>query len=383
MTGRYGKPDRQQAEAYVHHDAEAFGGNAERDIERLDKFIDDVRVVAVDDHVAAGFTQFNVAQWFGGKAVPGCAIGGLVTAAPYRGRGVGRTLLMGHLRESHDAGRPLSVLFPSTPTFYRKCGYEVAGRACFWSVDPDELPRFDTKASIEQFELNDLDVRDCYASWAATQNGMLKRDAFLWERKLGAGRDPFYRYRFVFDGRTEGYAAISGDRSDGLVVTDYAATSLRARKAILMFLHDHRSVNGRVIWPGGPADPLRMMIPENAARISRGSDDWFLRLTHVQAAFEHRGYPNIHCELHLDVNDPQLPENAGRYVLTIRGGKPTVQRGGHGAIRIDVGGLASLYSGYMTAEQLADIGLVEGLADQLAAATTAFGGPAPFMTDKY
>ena len=41
-------------------------------------------------------------------------------------------------------------------------------------------------------------------------------------------------------------------------------------------------------------------------------------------ALTQRGYPGVIGELHLDINDPLIVENTGRFVLTIRDGAATV-----------------------------------------------------------
>jgi predicted acetyltransferase len=383
MTGRYSKADREQAETHIRHEVEAFGGKAELWLKQLDELQDGIRIVTRDDDYVAGLSMFGDGQWYYGRRIPTWAIGGLTTAPPFRGEGAGKLLLTGMLREARAAGVPLSVLYASTPTFYRKCGFEPAGYVCGWECHTDDLPSFDHGALISRFEPDDADVRQCYADFARQQNGTLDRDERHWRFKLDPPDGKRYRYRFDFDDRIEGYVAISDDRSGPLHVDDYAATSVRARQAIVSFLYGHRSVNGKVSWYGGPQDALRKLIPENAARPTSRSDEWLLRITDVPAALMQRGYPKLHAELHLDVVDEVMPENAGRYVLTIRAGEPTVQPGGHGAIKLDIRGLTVLFTGFATAEQLADAGLVEADTDSLAVATMAFHGPAPFMTDQF
>jgi predicted acetyltransferase len=103
-------------------------------------------------------------------------------------------------------------------------------------------------------------------------------------------------------------------------------------------------------------------------------EEWLLRITDVDAALQQRGYANGHVELHFDVVDRAMPENAGRRVLTVRGGKPAVHNGGSGRIKCDVRGLTALFTGHATAEELAAVGLVSGPADDLAAAASVQGG---------
>ena len=59
-------------------------------------------------------------------------------------------------------------------------------------------------------------------------------------------------------------------------------------------------------------------------------------------------------------------------------GKP-----GDGTLQVDVRGLASLYSGYRSPEQVALVGQLEGSDDARALAQTVFAGPEPWMADAF
>jgi predicted acetyltransferase len=50
---------------------------------------------------------------------------------------------------------------------------------------------------------------------------------------------------------------------------------------------------------------------------------------------------------------------------------------------MDIRGLAPLYTGHLSAEQLALTGLLEGPSEALAAASAVFAGPAPGMGERF
>ena len=78
-----------------------------------------------------------------------------------------------------------------------------------------------------------------------------------------------------------------------------------------------------------------------------------LRIADLSAALEARGYaPQLQADLHLEVTDPLVPENSGPWQLTVRGGRGVVRRGGEGRLRLDIGVLAALYTGYGRPELL-------------------------------
>lgn len=387
MPSGYQAANREQAEAQRLLCAEAFGGDPATALDRLDDAgVKQTRVVVRDGRVAAALNYYDVGQFFHGRRLRSWAIGGLVTHPAYRARGVGRELTLGMLHEAKQQGVPLSVLYASTPTFYRKCGFEPAGEASAWGVASHQLPAFPEALEdfdVVPFEADDPAVRACYTAFIQTQNGPLDRDDKLWARLLTPRSGHRFNYRFDIDGQTEGYVSLSGDRSDGLAVEDYTALTLRARRAILAFLRGHRSVNRQVVWYGGPEDPLRRMIPENAAFVRPHTEEWLLRITDPVAALSQRGYPAIDAELHFAIDDASMPDNGGPWVLKLTQGTPEVTAGGSGTLRIDIRGLTALFTGQRTAEELATVGLIEGDAADLALASLAFAGPRPYMLDKF
>ena len=78
-----------------------------------------------------------------------------------------------------------------------------------------------------------------------------------------------------------------------------------------------------------------------------------------------------------------MPENAGRYLLQLKGGKADVARGGEGRIQLDVRGLAAIFTGFCHPREMLTAGLLASTlydADLLGAA---LAGPRPFMLDSF
>lgn len=90
-----------------------------------------------------------------------------------------------------------------------------------------------------------------------------------------------------------------------------------------------------------------------------------------------RGYgEGVSAEAHLDVRDDVLPTNNARFVVEVSGGRARVRKGGRGSAKIDVRGLAALYSGFMSPRELVATGYVDGPCDALG---PVFAGPHPWM----
>ncbi|MDF0556531.1 sterol carrier protein domain-containing protein [Kamptonema sp. UHCC 0994] len=144
---------------------------------------------------------------------------------------------------------------------------------------------------------------------------------------------------------------------------------------------DHRSQIKKVIWRSSIVDPFLLLLSEQTARI-RSLERWMARIINVSLALEKRGYPQgIETELHLKVCDSLLTENNGNFILSVSGGRGEITRGGRSDLQLDVGGLASLYTGLFTPHQLQLTDRLQSTDDALNLATLIFAGPQPWLPD--
>jgi predicted acetyltransferase len=109
-----------------------------------------------------------------------------------------------------------------------------------------------------------------------------------------------------------------------------------------------------------------------------------LRIVDVKKCLEARGYSGSgRAEVHLDIRDETIPANAGPWIVTVEGGRAIVERGGRGDLRLSIRALAPLFSGYLSAAQLAQLGRIEGSSAAIAAAAGVFPAGTPWLSDMY
>ena len=109
-----------------------------------------------------------------------------------------------------------------------------------------------------------------------------------------------------------------------------------------------------------------------------------IRIIDLPAALTARGYPSgLTAELHLDYHDDILPENSGRWLVRIAGGRAAVEPGGDGRIQATSRGLSPVYSGHLPAALVADAGSLVAPDDDLALLSTVFASPSPWMADSF
>lgn len=349
---------------------------------------------------AACLLLVPMGQYVGGARVSMTGIAGVAVPPEARGRGVAANLLTATVRELHQSGVALSTLYSAMHPLYRRVGYETAGVLCRARVPAAMFPATDRGAGWKPFDAaRDLDgVRACAAAFAREQQGYVDRGPYLWERvqrPRGAQTEAFVAR--AEDGTVEAYVfyllgghdpeqpGTGSALGNVLDVQDFAWSTPRGLTRLQGFLRGFSSVVGDVNLFGGVDSPLLMGLDDRRFRV-RVRDQWMLRVTHVQTALTQRRYPvGLGAQIDLDLDDPTLPEQAGRWRLTLDGsGAARCERGGDGRLALSARSLAPLYTGHMSATRLASAGWVQADASTLAACDAAFApASAPAMADAF
>jgi predicted acetyltransferase len=342
------------------------------------------RVIRQADQMAGGLAGIPMGQWWGQQCIPMVGVAAVGIAPEYRGSGAAIALLQHLLRELHANGTPISVLYPATQRLYRKVGYEQGGAHHSWEIATDAIQLKDRSMPLQRVAIDAQPIRDLYAQQAMLSNGYLKRHSAIWQGLTDANSDAVYAYLVGEPESPQGYVLFS-QRQDGdgakIRIRDWVALSVDAARRLWTFMADHRSQISSIRWSGGAVDPLLLPLPEQSARI-RSMMYWLLRIVHVKAALEQRGYPpNLQVELHLSIDDELLPENTGRYILSVANGRGEVTQGGNGDMTLNIRGLAPLYTGLYTPQQLQLTGYLDATETALATASQLFSGTSPWMPD--
>lgn len=354
---------------------------------------ENVRVVREGARPVGCLVLIPMGQYFGGRSVPTVGIAGVGVGVADRGRGVARALMESTVREIAARRVALSTLYPATQTLYRAVGYERAGKLVEVTA-PTHLftaPRT-TLVTRVLTKKDEAKTTDLYRAVAPSFHGYLDRGPYVWSRVRAPQGKPSLGVGFFSPARRgalEAYVHFVQARDEPgapfhvVTIKDVCARSPEGYDAVVRFLGEQRSLGRDVRFRAGPSSPLLMKVAEPHYR-EESLEDWMVRVTHVKSALEARGYPSLlEAELDLEVSDPLVRENAGRLVLTVRGGRGRVAKGGRGTLSIDVRALAPLYTGYLSATQLARLGLAAGAPDALALADALFAAPMPSMCEMF
>ncbi len=346
------------------------------------------RLARVKGKLAGGLGLLHMGQWFGGRSVPTVGINAVTVAPEYRSAGIASTLLRGMLEEAREQGYPLSTLYPATQLVYRRAGYEQAGVLMQYQQPAHALDARHRDLTMRPMQQGEEPVlHDLYAQRARRTGGNLDRSELMWHRVLNSSTEVVNTYIVERDGAPEGYVVYrqsqEGNGPRNIAVEDLVALTPDAGRRLLTFLGDHRSVVDNVLWMGSPAEPLLLHLTNQDYKVTY-YEQWMLRVVDVRGALEARGYPEaLSAELHLEVRDDVLGWNNGRWVLTVSEGRAEVREAGEGRVRLDVRGLAPVYSGYLSPHELASTAYIEGSDKDLATMALIFSGPSPWMPDGF
>lgn len=350
--------------------------------------LENFRIIRQAGQIIGGLAILHLGQWYGSGQVPMAGIASVGIAPEHRGTGAAMELLTHTLRELYAKGVPVSTLYAATQRPYRKVGYEQGGIFCGWELATGSIQLKDHSLPMHPVMPVRQEVfHDLYHEQAKATNGNLDRNQCIWEGVVKQStEDLVYAYLIGSATQPEGYIIFTQKQENDsclIYIRDWVVLTAAAARRFWTFVADHRSIVKKVRWRSSSVDPLTLLLPEQTGKI-RFLEHWMLRVVDVSKSLEKRVYPlGIETELHLEVKDNLLQENNGKFVLSVFNGQGEVKKGGLGQLKVDIRGLAPLYTGLFTPRQLQLIGQLEGKEATLNAATQLFAGPQPWMPDHF
>lgn len=332
--------------------------------------------------------RIDMGQFFGGRPVRMAGIAGVAVAPEARGRGLAKQMMGQCMLEAAADGFAISTLYASTQALYRSVGFEQAGHSCTIHIPVHRIDVDERAGEVHPLtEADQPAIEACYESFARRFPGMLARGKYVWSRIREWRGEKHHPFGIRDDkGNISGYLYLSQRRreADGrhdLNLTDAAFTTPQAGRRLLAFLSQFGTMAHDVLLAGGPMHPWLNMLGEKKFDVKL-KEYWMVRVLDVARAIESRGWnPTLRAEAHLCIADQLIPANAGDWTIRVEGGRASATRGGRGEVKMDIRGFAPLYTGFMSPQELALAGLIEGPDAALDAAQAVFASPLPWMTD--
>ncbi len=314
----------------------------------------------------------------------------------HRRRGILRTMIDRHVAQARENGEAVAALFAAEPAIYGRFGYGLAARDLRLTVPRGAALRDVAGAQDMRVRLEKLDP-ERHGPILHAIHGAVDRPGWATRETDGALEaslaDPeFFRdgaesLRIALvedaDGTPRGYAKFrrkddwKAEGPRGVVrvreaVAQDAATA-RALWGVLLDLDLMATVEVGLL---ALDDPLWFLLVDPRAAKPAIGDNLWVRVIDVPAALSQRRYA-APVDVVLEVTDPLVPENEGRWRL-VGGpeGAEATRTDAEADLALDVRELGSAYLGGFSLAGLASAGLVAELRPgTLHPAATAFGWP--------
>lgn len=317
-------------------------------------------VVEEDGGVRATAAVLALEVFVDGEPVSMGGIAAVATHPAYRRRGYAGELMRAALGGMRDRDIHLSMLHPFAHAFYRRYGWELATEAISYRLKPTDLPTSSSQKRVRAYREGDLPPVMALLEGEASRHPLcVRREEAHWRTLLE--REGTEAAVYEEDGRVEGYALYGQGKGRNmpraLIVSELVAVTPAVREALISFMASFDPTMFEVRYSTPHGEPLHPFLPSSYVE-ARVSPEFMLRLINVEGAL---GLLQCRPEapLVLEVEDDEMPENAGPYTVGDFNGD--VVRGTQVGERVtlDVRQLAQLYAGYLPARQLVRSGLVE------------------------
>ncbi|MCW2866505.1 MAG: family N-acetyltransferase [Marmoricola sp.] len=339
----------------------------------------------------------------GGEAVPTAAVTGVTVAAPFRRRGLLSRMMTHELELCVARGEPLAALWASESVIYGRFGYGPAADRLVLSGTSrrlEFLPDVVVEGSVDDVGREEFlaAARAVHAAAVPSRPGAFVRDDEVWEFALfdlefaRRGAMPMHHLlHHAADGTVDGFATYrfkegTSDEEGEVRIKDLVAESPTAYAGLWRYLLDLDLTRTFRLWSAPVDEPLRHLVRDARAVHTEVTDNLYVRLVDVATALSARSYA-ADLDVVLEVTDPQLGANTGRWRVTATaGGRATVTRV-EDAPDLSLGVL-ELGTAYLGGPRLADLARAgrvrEHTPGALAAASTAFGWlRAPYCPDMF
>lgn len=351
----------------------------------------------------------------GGAVVPTAAVTVVTVHPPYRRRGLLREMMRHQLEQVAKRGEPLAALWASESLIYGRFGYGPAvPRAVLTGTNRrlDFLPGVAVTGSVDEVTRDQFlaAARGLHESMREERPGTFRRDDDVWDfalfdHEFARGGATELRHLLHYDeaGDVDGFATYrfkekyEEEPESEVRIKELWAESAGAHAGLWRYLLDLDLARTFRFWSAAPDEPLRHLVTDARAVQTSLTDSLYVRVVDVEAALKARSYA-AGVDLVLEIDDPLLPANSGRWRI-VTDGAPGGPAGGSAAgstaevtrtesdpdLSLGILELGTVYLGGVRLADLHRVGrVVEHTQGAVAAATTALGWHrAPSCTDMF
>ena len=332
----------------------------------------------VDGKLASMFTDIPFTMRANGNAVKLAGVSTIGTQPEYRRQGLVRRIHTRAFGDMRESGQNVAALWASQAAIYQRYGYAMTTLLRRYTVDTVDIRFHDDDGGTGRVARVDLDqaydvVKGVYIRFIADRFCYLHRAKALWLQNalepVEADGPIWVAVCYDADDEPQGYVIYTlragkvdhPARGQELVVRDLAWLTPDAYRSLWRFIASHDLV-GRVRWSNAPADdPAFEFFMEPRLLNTEDREGAWFRVVDAARALSERGYDQEGA-LTIDLAaDALTPWNDGTWRLeTGPDGARMTPSNERADIELPAKALASLYTGFRSATELANWGLLSG-----------------------
>lgn len=345
-----------------------------------------------DGRLAAALLDYRFDLRVNGGVVKSNGIGMLASNPETRRRGLVREMIAGHLRQLHEQGVVLSLLYPFAYSFYARLGWGMAARGIEVKAAPREFAAHGRQVgTVRRLLYSEKDVMeladgqtiesvtrildDIYRAETTWTNLAALRTDADWLRTLKVTRGRRFVYTWEDDaGIIQGYVIVmvrAEDYPGDLYIREIVARTPEAWRGLFFFLSCYDS-NMRFISVTLPVEhPLPDMLDNPRVETSKLSPQVMARAVDVGVLLTSRGTAG--CDTPgtclIAVRDRFAPWNQGVWRVAFDGRAVTAELVSTELVPVateqvdletDINGFSQLAVGYRPLAEMLRWGLVRG-----------------------
>jgi len=320
--------------------------------------IDTCWVATTGDRLDGAFRTLPLVMHILGRPVPTLGVAAVAVAPHARRRGLGAHLCRTALRIGRDRGDLLAALYPFRTDFYARLGFALAGELHRYRFPPEALPAFDGVDRVQVCEAPLGTLPALYEALLPSAHGLVRRSPKRWEALLAASPVAFE----IRSREGEGQAGALAGYLLGAIrklprgagrefrITEFLAVDLDSYRAGLGWLSAQRDAWRQVTLDALPGEQFhRMLAHPQLAGTSNVRTLWFPSATILRGPMIRildtgglLGLLQPDPGTVMDLEDPEIPENRGRWEVSTDGSAGVRQTGEPGPDALDIADASAL-----------------------------------------
>jgi predicted acetyltransferase len=307
---------------------------------------------------------------------------GVVVAPEYRQRGVGSAMMTWALAHMHASGLPVTALHAARESYYRRFGWECAGRRVRITCPQWRFPRLTCGLPVQQLRLEDWTALEpAYRTFALAYSGMAIRQS-LWGSRItmGSGNPPLV---YAVGDPVEAYALLrlAPRMANNQEVAELVWATSAGYQALLATLSALCINNASLTW----------FEPGNSPFLAQWADRGVEATLRHPAMFRVLDVPGTLALLPaaesgtftLAIDDEQLPDNRGPWRLVCTPDGVQVERSDTAEVRMHIRQYTQALLGEPSFADLVQHGLVSSTSAQAVRDAATLFSPWPTYTIEF